>query len=138
MREITDHHDGHGLAEKIDIFVLDEPGPGGANHLYRVDVRLTADPDWTTPQYGSVGRLRNTVASVQFQRGPRDEPGSTPGIIDTVLLAIVADRLRAFQAGPFACDENGHALERVKMAMKFLKHRANERAKRGVLGKSKK
>jgi VCBS repeat-containing protein len=33
MRQITDHHDGHGLNESIGI-TADDLGPGGASHEY--------------------------------------------------------------------------------------------------------
>ena len=121
FRTITSHHDGHGLAESLTI-EADEPGPGGASHAYLVSRGYPA---------GIV------VADIQYQKGPRHEAGSTTGIIDPVLLAIVADRLEAFQAGPFACEENAEALDAVHAAMAAFRRRADERAKRAVLGTSK-
>lgn len=38
MREITTHHDGHGLNESIEI-EADDPGPGGASHHYNAVIR---------------------------------------------------------------------------------------------------
>ena len=63
---------------------------------------------------------------------------STPGITENVLLAILIDRLMGFQAGPYACGENGSALAYLKAALSTLKARSDERAARGVLGKSEK
>lgn len=123
-RQITDHHDGHGLAESIRITAADKPGPGGANHYYLV----TAGP--------LVRRVE--VASIQYQMGPRDEEGSTPGVLDSCLLAIIADRMKSFQAGPFACPANDLVLNAVHGAIRVLKARADERAARGVLGKNEK
>jgi hypothetical protein len=121
LREIVDHHDGHGLAETIHI-EADEPGPGGASHVYRAHVVVGHDGD------------ELEVARIVYQKGPRSEPDSTTGILDSVLLAIVADRMKAFQAGPFSCRENAIVLTKVQEAIHWLKHRAYERARRGVLG----
>lgn len=122
-REITTHHDGHGLAESIHI-EADEPGPGGASHHYMVKVE-------------SMGAELG-VADIQFQKGPREVLGSNPGIIDNVLLAIVRDRLEAFNAGEYRCRENACAITHIQEAMMWMRERANERAKRGVLGTYKK
>lgn len=128
MREITTHHDGHGLAESIYIYA-DDPGPAGASHRYVVTVdHKRGESD--------VGTSCEQVANIQYQRGPRNEPDSTPGVLDSVLLAIVADRMRAFNAGPFGCRENALVLTKVEEALHWLKHRADERARRGVLGKN--
>ena len=125
MREITDHHDGHGLAESILVSATDEPGPGGANHVY-------------TAQIDTGGGYMRSVAHIQYQNGPRNEAGSTPGVLDSVLLAIVIDRMRAFQAGSFSCRENALVLTKAEEALHWLKHRADARARRGVLGKNEK
>lgn len=121
MREITDHHDGHGLTESLHI-EADEPGPGGASHVYGVHVDL-----------GEYCRVYD-VARIQFQKGPRNEPGSVPGIVESVLLAIVADRMRCFQKGEYACRENALVLTKVEEALHWLRHRVDDRAKRKVLG----
>ena len=114
-RTISDHFDGHGLADSIHV-VADELGPGGASHTYRAYV-------------GDV-----EVARVQFQKGPRNEPGSTPGVLDGVLLAIVIDRMRCFDAGDYRCRENSLVRTKAEEALHWLKHRADERARRSVLG----
>lgn len=114
-REITNHYDGHGLAESLRI-MADEPGPGGASHLYIV---LAGDAE--------VGRI-------QYQKGPRNVEGSTPGVIETVLLAIVIDRMNSFNAGEYRCRENSLVATKCEEAMHWLKHRADDRARRKVLG----
>ena len=121
MKAITDHHDGHGLTESIELQAVDEPGPGGAHHRYTA----------------SIDGLRH-VLDVQFQRGPRHEPDSTPGVVEGVLLAIVVDRMRDFQAGPYGCRENALVLTKCEEALHWLRHRADGRAKRGVLGTNQK
>lgn len=100
---------------------LDEPDAsnGGASHRYGA---LTPD---------------GTEHGFMFQRGPRRAPGSTPGLMEDDLLAILEDRLQAFQAGPFACPENQLALEGVQTARGALNRRVADRLARGVLGKLK-
>ena len=114
MRELTDHK-SNALNEQLRILVADAPGPGGAHHDYRV--RL--------PDGGH--------AYIKFQNGTVPEKGVN-GITHEVLLAIVADRLRAFQAGPFACEENGMALESVVAALSALHLRTARRVERQVEG----
>lgn len=130
MREITTHHDGHGLAESIKIRadeIPDDPRFGGASHHY---VAFAHGPNGYA--------IQPAALQVQFQKGPRNVEGSTPGVIDTVLLAIVEDRLNSFQGGPFPSDEGAMARYHVREAMKQLKLRADVRARRGVLGKAEK
>lgn len=115
MRTITDHHDGHGLNESIEI-VADAPGHGGASHLYELSIDGTP------------------IADIQFQKGPRNVKGSTPGATEAALAAVLIDRLQAFQAGAYACHENEMALQMLRGALGFMKARADARAERGVLG----
>ena len=123
MREITDHHDAHGLAESITVSADDlDPNGGMASHTYTLSI--------DTP----TGRQH--IGSVQYQRGPRNVAGSIPGILDSVLLAIVVDRMRCFNAGPFSTRENALVMTHCQEAMHWLKHRADERAVRGVLGQN--
>lgn len=103
--------------DMITVEALDEPGPGGASHAYRVS--------W--PE-GSV--------TINFQRGPRKESNHN-GLLEPALLAILQDRLERFQAGPYASDENARALEHVKAARTAQCDRARARLERGVLGTSK-
>lgn len=120
-REISSHLDGHGLNDRIRIFAdAVDPNAGGASHNYTVVLD------------GQV------VATINYQHGPRLEANSTPGITDAVLLAIVADRMACFNAGPYACRENALVRTHVELAMHWERARADDRAKRGVLGKNEK
>lgn len=114
-RQIDSHHDGHGLNESIQI-TADGPGPGGASHLYTFSI----GPD--------------TVAEVQFQKGPRNVPESEPGVTEGAVLAMVIDRLKSFQEGEFKSRENAIALTHLETAVLWMKERVNARARRGVLG----
>ena len=117
MREITDHK-VNPANDKLTIMVTDEPGAGGANHEYMV-----------------TGFDAGGQHYERFQNGPIAEHGVN-GITQEVLLAIVADRLRSFQAGPFSSRENAVALTHVETAMLWLHKRTLDRMRRGVEGKS--
>lgn len=116
MRSITDHI-ANPINDRITITAMDEPGAGGANHYYAIGVN-------------------GSERAIHFQKGPIAEMGVN-GITQEVLLAVVIDRLRSFQAGPFACPENADALTHATEALEALKSRTRERMKRGVEGMSK-
>ena len=114
MREITAHQ-VNPANEQLRILVIDEPGAGGACHAYDV-LGFPSDP-----------------LKIRFQNGPIKEAGVN-GITQEVLLAIVADRLQSFQAGPYACEENARALEAVEAAQLALFSRTNRRTEQGIEG----
>lgn len=117
MRAITEHHDGHGLNESIEI-TTDEPDGSGAAHYY--DLLIGGD----------------LIGKIQFQKGPRNVEGSTPGATEAAILAVLIDRLRGFQAGPYSCRENAIQLTKLEEVLHWTKARADARAKRGVLGQN--
>ena len=121
-RELTSHK-VNGLNDALAIEALDEPGPGGACHLYSI---RTDEPrsEYQAPA------VRTDIA---FQKGPIGEVGIN-GISNEALLAIVEDRLAGFQSGPFACGSNQMALIHVQSAMDVLHARTKERVERGVEG----
>lgn len=119
MREITDHK-CNPANDRLMIHAVDEPGAGGANHEY------TVVDDVTT---GGVD------VAISFQNGPIAENGVN-GVTQEVLLAVVIDRLRAFQAGPFACRENAIALTKCEEALHWLHSRTRARMVRGVEGRN--
>jgi hypothetical protein len=122
-REITTHK-VNGLNEAIRIAVVDEPGAGGANHHYAIEL--------TTVTNDKPMRERQ---SLKFQNGPIAEAGVN-GISQEALLAIVIDRLQGFQNGPYKTRENAIALTKLEEAMHWLHHRTRERQARGVEGTS--
>jgi hypothetical protein len=125
MRELTDHI-VNPANDKISVQVTDEPGAGGANHRYEIRGFSTE----TNPAYleGS-----DAEAVILFQNGPIPEAGVN-GVTQEVLLAIVADRLRSFQKGPYSCKENACALTHIEEAMHWLQQRTLARMRRGVEG----
>ena len=112
--------------EKLnDVYAIDEKGPGGANHKYAIKYDLYP-----------VGEPVKTIdlMEIQMQYGPRNEESSQHGVIDSDLLEIVRDRMRAFQAGPFASEYNEKALEHIELALMYLNRRVEDRIERNVLG----
>lgn len=129
-RSISDHV-VNPANDKITITATDQPGAGGANHLYMVEGFDTQ----TNPSCPFTARHGQPAkhATVLFQNGPINEVGVN-GITQEVLLAIVADRLRSFQAGPFSCRENALALTKIEEAMHWLQQRTIRRMRAGVEG----
>lgn len=119
MREITEHR-VNPANDTITIKVMDEPGQGGASHHYSVEWegRPPMGPD---------------DIQILFQDGPINEVGVN-GVTQEVLLAIVADRLRSFQEGPYKCKANACALTHIEEAQHWLQQRTLERMRRGVEG----
>lgn len=124
MRKITTHKTNE-CNSKLEISVLDEPGAGGANHVYVIE-------GYDTQTNVSADTSVNST-SIVFQNGPIGEVG-TNGLTQEALLAIVIDRLESFQNGPYACTENADALKSTRDALAFLQERTNNRVERGVEG----
>jgi hypothetical protein len=125
MRTLTDHIVEGDTAPQLTITVTDEPGAGGANHRYHVD--WTGDQDWKN-------EIPNSC-DIHFQEGPIKEHGVN-GVTQEALLAIVIDRLRSFQAGPFSSPLNHSALMNCKEALENLQQRTHDRIARGVEGRT--
>lgn len=127
MRTLTDHIVENDLANhQLKIEVTDEPGSGGANHRYEISgFDTTTNASFRVP----VGPL--TKAVIGFQNGPIGESGVN-GLTHEALLAIVIDRLRAFQAGSFSSRENAIALTHFEEGLMWLQRRTRARIARGV------
>ena len=119
MRTI-DYHKINPTNDRLIVSVKDQPGPGGANHVYEASL----------PETPNMAMLR-----VEFQNGPIGEVGIN-GVTQEILLAIVIDRLRSFQAGPFSSRENALALTKCEEALHWLQQRTLDRMRRGVEGKT--
>lgn len=104
----------HLIDSPTKVLVIDEKGPGGANHVYKI-------------MAGSMAYI------FKFQEGPVKECGVN-GIQIEDLIAIAIDRLQGFQAGEFACEENNIALLRLNHAQRMLNNRTIMRRERGVEG----
>lgn len=149
MRTINDHQ--VSPADKaLTLTVLDEPGSGGANHAYEISgfelgrnasasrsARMRYEQDQAPSTNVEILNDRKNRKPdnlvILFQNGPIPAHGVN-GITVEVLLAICADRLRCFQAGPFASADNGFALFNIEEAMRWLQKRTLDRLSRGVEG----
>lgn len=122
VREIFEHTTpGDAANHQIQIKVMDEPGPGGANHEYRIS--------WGESTDTSSG----PCMTLHFQNGPIKDVGVN-GVTHEALIAIILDRLRAFQRGKFSHRSNRIAIEHLETALESLKGRTLERMARGVEG----
>lgn len=73
------------------------------------------------------------LGSLHFQNDTIPNVGVV-GWTNEALLAVIADRLVAFQTGGFPCDENQSALDSVNAARMSLESRTADRKSRGVEG----
>jgi hypothetical protein len=129
MLKTLTSHKVNGLNDAISIYVMDEPGSGGACHKYQIE--------GPTHQVLGIGMVPSYRCDVRFQNGPIAEAGPN-GISNEALLAIVEDRLLGFQSGQYACRENAVALTKLQEAMMWLQKRTRDRMARGVEGTSQK
>ena len=130
MTRTIDDHVINPANDKLKILVLDEPGHGGANHVYAIsgmDLTRNTAVQQVTETYP------DDSAVIVFQCGAINEHGVN-GVTQEVLLAIVCDRLRSFQKGPFSCRENAIALTKIEEAQHWLQQRTIARMRRGVEG----
>lgn len=130
MRELTGHR-VNPANDLLKIEVLDDPGSGGANHLYHItgfNSRSNASDPWTA-RHGQPAEH----STVLFQNGPIAEVGVN-GVTHEALLAILIDRMEGFQAGPYASPDNQEALEAMRTAQTALQRRTLARMARGVEG----
>lgn len=111
------------LNNKIQIAAVDEPGSGGAYHLYELQ---------TLPAVGTAYRTQMVFHHIEPGKPIPTEPN---GFSNEAFLAVLLHRLECFQAGPFACAENEAALTAGRAMMAALQSRTLKRAAQGVEGK---
>lgn len=130
MRELHDHKVNRAN-DVLTVEVQDVPGSGGASHLYHItgfDSASNPSDPWTA-RHGQSAKH----STILFQNGPIGEVGVN-GLTHEVLLAVIIDRLRCFQAGPYASRENALALTKLEEATHWLHSRTRARMARGVEG----
>lgn len=126
MKEITSHR-VNPCNKALKIESMDAPGPGGAHHHYRISgLDTTLNP--------SHQDIPSHFFDIIFQNGPIGSGDSPNGITNEALLAIVIDRLEAFNAGPYKCRENALAITKLEEAVLWLNERTQDRERRGVEG----
>lgn len=119
MRELTGHR-VNPANDILNVRVLDEPGAGGASHLYMITgFRASTRNNPALYAHPDVGPGHMTGFTVLFQNGAINEVG-TNGVTHEALIAILIDRLQSFQDGPYANGYNDTALLSLKTAQKAL------------------
>lgn len=113
-----------GTDKYTQVQCVDQPGPGGACHVYQIVSMFQGKP-------------KNLLASIFFQNGPLKE-NVVNGIHHEDLLAIVLDRLEGFESGDYACSENATAIKSIENALFELRHRTDRRTEAGIEGTSQK
>jgi hypothetical protein len=104
--------------QELDVVVRDTAGHGSVHHHYSI---TSTDANFHVP------------LDICFQNGPINEVGIN-GVTHEALLAVLIDRLRCFQAGPYACRENALALTNIEQGLLWLHARTRERMFRNVEG----
>jgi hypothetical protein len=125
MIELTQHKTNE-VNEKLKIEALGVPKGGGAYCYYRIS---GYNVDFNDAMIG--GDFKSTY--LLFQNGPVAEVGVN-GITHEALLAVLIDRLRCFQNGPYANKHDAAALQHLEDALMHLQARTLERQARGVEG----
>lgn len=128
MRELHGHK-VNPANDVLKIEVTDEPGAGGAHHRYEITGFDTA----TNPSLGPTNGEPKSATVLLFQNGPIAEVGVN-GITHEALIAILIDRLEAFQAWLYTNQYNASALFHLKLAQQSLLARTQERMSRNVEG----
>jgi hypothetical protein len=123
-RLLYDHKGNRFNRECIDVLTADERGTDNAHHAYTINVRAFEQPKDAAPTLS---------VTLQFQNGSLSEVGGN-GITDQALLAIILDRKRSFNDGPFRCRENSMVITKLEEALMWEEKRGNDRARRGVEG----
>lgn len=127
MRQLHDHEVNDFNTDCLQIEVLDAPDHekgGGAHHEYGI---------WLVPTGAVLAHDTPPDVVVSFQHGPVKEHGVN-GISQEALLAVVLDRFRSFQRGPFSCRENAVVITKLEEAMMWMHKRTLDRVRRGVEG----
>ena len=105
---------------------------GNLNEVHRIG---TAGPGGAYHDYAIINKeTQEILAVVEMQKGPRYDKKARHGALDSDLLEIVRDRLKAFQGNSYACEENAQALVHVETALMWLNRRVEDRIERQVLG----
>lgn len=79
----------------------------------------------------------NVLCKIHFQTGPVKEK-TLNGIFNEDLIAIVINRLEAFQTSEFKCNENAEAIKKLEESLMWLRKRTNRRKAKGIIGTSQK
>lgn len=133
MREIFDHKDTTSASKALFVMAVDDDSPTNLSHHYEIGpFNGKANPAAVDALSGDQEKL-----AIFFQNGPIKDAGVN-GVTEAALLAVVMDRLRSHQAGPWPCRENALAITKIEEALMWIGARTADRVKRGVEGKNEK
>lgn len=124
-RPLFDHKNNKFNRQCVEVFTTDAVQQDGANHAYRIEVYDRYD--------GKKDEGMRAKCELPFQNGGLKEVGAN-GITDQALLAIILDRMRGFNDGPFRCRENSIIITKIEEALMWMEKRANDRSRRNVEG----
>lgn len=125
-KQITDHFINSFNRSFVEIEPIDAPSYSGAHHEYRIVLRQSVE---TSEQEDT----EVLTLEIKFQKGSVRDAGVN-GITDEALLAILIDRLKGWQGGPFNTSENETVKVHLETALLWLMKRSSNRLQRGVEG----
>ena len=77
-------------------------------------------------------RVEKPFIAITWQKGLPDVAGVNGCRVDDV-LALAADKIKVYQSGALACEENAEALRAIEVALGALEDRRRYRTEQGVL-----
>lgn len=86
-------------------------------------------------EYLILGPDDEVLGAISFQKGPVLETGLN-GVQNDALMAILIDRMKYFQNGPFASFQNAITLNNLEAALSSDDARTSRRVRAGVEGKN--
>jgi hypothetical protein len=110
------------MNEKIVLVRVGERGPGGAFNRFDYAAFDGVDPK---PSIQGI---------IQFQDGDPAVVGVN-GVTMEVLLSVIVDRLKDYEAGPFACEENHRAISLLDRALSNMKKRSHRVGREAMMAK---
>jgi hypothetical protein len=135
-RQVLDHKIHDGL-EHIDVWAMDKPGTGNANHKYKINVYLPADAPESVQNSKHYLNVPQYSLEINFQHGPIKEVGAN-GILSSALIAVLLDVHRGFASGDFKTRYNSLMITSLEEALNWNGTRSRERRYRGVEGTNQK
>lgn len=130
VKRLTEHKISTLNINNIEVYPIDERDSDGAHHWYCIDVLKLSEQE----KCEGLFEVPYTV-NLKFQKGGLQEAGPN-GITDQALIAIVLDRMRGFQNGPYSSRDNAIAITKLEEALDRMARRYRERALRGVEGQT--
>lgn len=127
--KVFDHKNNKFNRECVEVFSTDDVQSDGAHHAYRIEVY----DRYSSNSVPVEDKGMKAVSDLPFQNGGLLEVGAN-GITDQALLAVVLDRMRGFNDGPFRCRENSIIITKIEEALMWMEKRSNDRSRRNVEG----